>query len=205
MPGYNPTTKQQDIAEAKRLLTEAGYPNGFSDKLLYSKSTSTTPPIAEMAVSQLKNALNINLALEGLDAAVYQSRDVKSEYNVQMALVARMELNVSERFHSKAAYNTGKVSDPELDRLIDQFDASEDATKRKALARDIQRVLQEKMYAIPTIENPFYPLSHPWLKNYNFSYGQPHAIPWWQGSDTWMDLEIMPANRRTEQAKLAGR
>jgi len=54
LPGWNPTTKQQDIAEAKRLLAEAGVQPGFTDKILFSRAASTAPPVAEMVVGQLR-------------------------------------------------------------------------------------------------------------------------------------------------------
>lgn len=205
MPGYNRATKQQDLQEAKRLLAEAGYPNGFSDKVLFSKATSTTPPIVEMAAGQLKTALGIDLTLEGVDAALYGQRDLRGDFNVQMALPARMDMNVREKYHSKSALTSGKLNDAELDRLIEALESTGDREKQRATARDIQKLLQEKMYAVPTIEIPFFPLSHAWVRNFNFGYGNPHAAPYWLGSDTWLDVERMPAARRNETAKLAGR
>lgn len=205
LPGYNPATKQQDIVEAKRLLAEAGYPNGFSDKLLFPKSASTTAPIAEMAVTQIKNALGIDLTLDGTDAAVYQQRDAKGEYNVQMGLLISMDTNLRDRFHSKSPTNTAKIADPELDRLIETFDATGDLEKRRGLARDVQKLLLEKLYAVPTIETPFFPVNQPWVRNFNFGYGNPHAAPYWLASDTWIDVKKLPPARSNETPRLAGR
>jgi peptide/nickel transport system substrate-binding protein len=204
LPGYNPATKQQDIAEAKRLLAEAGYPNGFEDKIIYSKAASTAPPIAEMAASQLK-AVGINLTLEGLDAAFYNERDVKGDYTIQLCLCYRMDLNANERLRTGAPLNTGKVSDPELDRLFDSLAATPDPTAKKQLARDIQMLLLDKLYVLPTIEIPFFPVAQPWVRDYVFGYGNPHAAPYFVKTDTWLDPAKLPAARRGERPVLAGR
>jgi hypothetical protein len=58
---------------------------------------------------------------------------------------------------------------------------------------------------VPTIELPFFPLSQPWVRDFNFGYGNPHAAPYFMGSGTWMNVARMPAARRNETAKLAGR
>lgn len=205
LPGYNPATKQQDIAEAKRLLADAGYANGFSEKLLYPKSSSTTGPVVEMAATQIKNALGIDLTLDGSDAAVYQSRDSKGEYNIQMGLLLSMDTNLRNRFHSKGPTNSAKINDPELDRLIEAFETTGDLEKRRGIAKDVQKLLLDKLYVIPTIESPFFPLNQPWVRNFNFGYGNPHAAPYWSASDTWIDVKKLPAARSNETPKLSGR
>jgi peptide/nickel transport system substrate-binding protein len=205
LPGYNPATKPQDIAEAKRLLAEAGHAGGFSDKLPFSRSSSTTAPIAEMAATQLKAALGIDLSLEPLDAAVYQQRDARGEFNIEMNLVINMDTNLRDRFHSKSPTNTGKINDPELDRLIEAYEATGDPEKRRAAVRSVQQLLLDKLYAIPTVETAFFPLSQPWVKRFNFGYGNPHAAPYWSASDTWIDVKRLPAARASETPKLAGR
>jgi len=68
LPGYNPATRQQDIAEAKRLLAEAGYANGFATKLSYGSYLTNPKPIAEVAASQLNN-FGIKITLVPLDRA----------------------------------------------------------------------------------------------------------------------------------------
>lgn len=204
LPGYNPATKQQDIAEAKRLLAEAGYPNGFEDKIIFSKAASTAPPIAEMAASQLK-AVGINLVLEGLDAAFYNERDVKGDFTIQLCLCYRMDLNANERMHTGAPLNTGKVSDPELDKLFDTLASTADIPTKKQLARDIQMYLLDKLYVLPTIEIPFFPVAQPWVRNYIFGYGNPHAAPYFQKTNISLDPGKLPQARRGERPVLSGR
>ena len=116
-----------------------------------------------------------------------------------------MDLNANERMRTGAPLNTGKISDPELDRLFDTLAATADTTTRKQLARDIQMMLLDKLYVLPTIEIPFFPVAQPWVRNYVFGYGNPHAAPYFVKTDTWLDPAKMPQARRGERPVLSGR
>src|SRR5213594_4355450 len=60
--GYDPTLKpyRQDVARARKLLAEAGYPNGFDVRF------RTGPPIVEPAVQQTSEAISADLAQAGI-------------------------------------------------------------------------------------------------------------------------------------------
>src|SRR5438874_13804154 len=60
--GYDPTLKpyRQDVAAAKKLLAEAGYPNGFEVGFLQ------TGPIVEPALPQTSDAISADLAKVGI-------------------------------------------------------------------------------------------------------------------------------------------
>jgi peptide/nickel transport system substrate-binding protein len=77
--GFDPAVKayKQDVAQAKKLLADAGYPNGFDVKFL------TGPPIVEPAVQQTSEAISSDLAKAGIRT---QKRFV-GEINVYVGLV----------------------------------------------------------------------------------------------------------------------
>jgi ABC-type transport system substrate-binding protein len=60
--GFDPSVKpyQQDLAQAKKLLADAGFPNGLEVGFL------TGPPIVEPAVQQTSEALSADLAKVGI-------------------------------------------------------------------------------------------------------------------------------------------
>jgi peptide/nickel transport system substrate-binding protein len=77
--GFDPSLKpyKQDLAQAKKLLADAGYPNGFDVKFL------TGPPVVEPAVQQTSEAISADLAKAGIRT---QKRFV-GEINVYVSLV----------------------------------------------------------------------------------------------------------------------
>jgi peptide/nickel transport system substrate-binding protein len=202
--GWNAATKEQDIREAKRLLAEAGYANGFTDSLLYNTGASTTPLITEIVAGQLKVNLGVDLTLEGYQRAIMNQRDRQGDFNVQMATLDRMSLNIRTRYHSDSKVNSAGINDPELDQLIETLEATADVIERKRLTRVIQELLIEKVYTVPTIELAFFPLAQPWIHNYLFNYGSPHAAFIYLETDAWMDLDELHGSRQGETLKLGG-
>jgi len=72
-PFYVPEVEYQpDIAKAKQLLTDAGFPNGFSVKVTVPQ-TAEEQPIGVVIQSQLK-AVGINVDLEVLDVPAFIQR-----------------------------------------------------------------------------------------------------------------------------------
>ena len=76
-PGYNPATKEADRAEAKRLMAEAGYPDGLSFTLL---SPRTFSRLAEWWQGSLAGLANVELEL--LDVAAHDQKVSESNYTV---------------------------------------------------------------------------------------------------------------------------
>ena len=73
---------KMDLAKAKRLLTEAGYPNGFKVEFLQF-STPTSLDIANIMVGQLKR-IGIEATLNVIDRAPYFISMRKGEYQISV-------------------------------------------------------------------------------------------------------------------------
>ena len=76
-PGYNPATKEADRAEAKRLMAEAGYPDGLTFTML---SPRTFAKLAEWWQGSLSGLANVELEL--LDVAAHDQKVSESNYTV---------------------------------------------------------------------------------------------------------------------------
>src|SRR5262249_16892485 len=70
--GFDPSLKpyKQDVERAKRLLFEAGYPNGFEVRFLQ------TAPIVEPALPQTSEAITADLAKVGIRTKKHYIGDV---------------------------------------------------------------------------------------------------------------------------------
>ena len=76
MPGYR-HPKDQDIAEAKKLLAEAGYPDGFKTSLNILNTSASLLSHGELLTDLLRKNLGIDAQLNPVDLATYyvQLRD----------------------------------------------------------------------------------------------------------------------------------
>ena len=77
LPGYNPDTKEADIAEAKRLMEEAGLAGGL-DVVLSFRSVGNYPDVSAILLDQWKE-IGLNVELRQYESAAgwaaYQAHD----------------------------------------------------------------------------------------------------------------------------------
>lgn len=138
------TPVKYDPAKAKELLKEAGYPNGFTAKLMYS-STSANQKQAEFYKQQLAE-VGINVELKGMESAVLnqkvQSVNVpgdKAEVELYMigwsSSTGDADWAIRPLLATESAppygYNISYYSNPELDKYIQQGLQSADPKVRK--------------------------------------------------------------------------
>jgi peptide/nickel transport system substrate-binding protein len=143
-----------DPPAAKRLLAEAGYPNGFSTALdcqnvRESVCTAVAGMLARVGVTVKVNSLqNTRFFAKG------QSRDTSffllgwggpsndAMFTLQPLLHGRSDKGDGD-------YNWGDYRDARLDALIDQAKVEMDAGKRKRLVNDALTLVHENVYVIP--------------------------------------------------------
>ena len=195
LPGYR-QPKDQDIAEAKRLLAEAGYANGFKSSVVYSRQRQSSPVIIEPVAGQLKN-VGIELTLDGRPNPEYRKSALDGSYEMLVDFTADMSFKRQAEFlHSKGPLNKMGLKDEQLDRLLDIQDTVLDVGERKKAAQELQRLLLDKMYVVPTIEMPAYQVWQPWVKSYFYNIGISELLENFSLAQVWLDQEQMPADRR---------
>jgi peptide/nickel transport system substrate-binding protein len=125
-----------DIAKAKALLAEAGYPNGFEASL-------KLPPVGyaqragEVIASQL-GKIGIKVAITQLQWPQWLS-EVFKERNYDLTIVAHTEANDLDRY-ARDGYYWGYDS-PEFKAKWREVVAATDFAKRDALLKDAQRIV----------------------------------------------------------------
>ena len=199
LPGFR-QPKDQDLAEARRLMTEAGYPNGVKATVLYPSSKSATPKIVEPLAGQLKATGVFEMILDGRPQAdtirMYRegSFDAVFDGAADMALKSQREY-----IHSKGPYSKYGLNDPRVDQAIDTWFRVMDLGKRQTAAQELQRVLLEENYIISSIDLPGYQVWHPWVKNFRYNKGIAEIIDARAIAELWLDVDQMPADRRKGQ------
>ena len=139
-PVYNPE-------QAKKLLTEAGYPDGLTITL-YAQQALEIPAIATVWKEQMK-AIGVTVDIQTLPADVYYGEGDTSWLKVDYGITewgARATPNTyfNAAYMTDAAYNESHWSDPEFDTLTAQINSELDRAKRAELYKRAQSIMIER-------------------------------------------------------------
>ena len=142
---------EANIAAAKRLLAEAGYPNGFKTVL---SNRSIKLPYIDLGVYLTSSWKKIGVEAEHqLKESATWSKDNRAHnfvLNVDpMGSPSRDPDAMLQTFITNGFGNDGLISDPEIDKLFDQQKVELDEQKRVEIVREIQRKILDKMYWMP--------------------------------------------------------
>lgn len=153
MPGFR-QPKDQDIAEARRLLSEAGFPNGFSLKLL-SRNNEVTKTAAIFAADQLSK-IGVTATVEVLEDAVFWDTGGKGQQQATVFTPAVLTGDPSDIGRNIAPGSprnfTGNDKDPKLNELWDKQMSTVDEKARRAVVQDLERyLLTEEVPAVPLV------------------------------------------------------
>ena len=133
----------QDIAGAKKLLADAGFPNGIELTVFPSSLEPTWTPIAEVVQQQVAAAgikVNIQVApSDGYWSDVWMKKDVAmTRWNQRPADQA-----LNEIYHSGAKWNESYYKNPKFDAILESARKELDFEKRKAIYQSAQNMLWE--------------------------------------------------------------
>ncbi len=144
---YNPT-------EAKRLLAEAGFPQGFDAGELTCDSSYSN--VAEAVVNYFK-AVGIQTRLKPMERVAWLSQWREKKIRGLMQAGAGAFGNAATRIDnymtSRGTYVSGTY--PEIDALFAKQAGELDRTKREALLHEIQRIAYERVMFAPIWELAF--------------------------------------------------
>jgi ABC-type transport system substrate-binding protein len=140
---------KRDVAGAKQLLAQAGFPNGLDVEITHMVYSQLWNADAELEVAQLKEA-GIRATLKPLDLPVYIGtiRTEGSGYQVSHAtnfMSAAPNAFLFSNLHSTGSQNFSKLKDPKVDELIEKQSVIRDLAGRKAALADLQRYLLDQV------------------------------------------------------------
>jgi peptide/nickel transport system substrate-binding protein len=164
VPGTSKVMKPEayDLEGAKKLLAEAGYPNGFGLTVASTNDRYINDAAMTQAVGQMWSRLGLKITVNTLPKAVYFPRAVKLDFSV---LLSGNSTDTSEPL-SQLTYllgtfdaskgigagNYGRYSSPALDKLLATASVTLDDSKRAALiAQSYELALGQDVAAIPML------------------------------------------------------
>lgn len=134
--GYNPDVKgyTRDVAKAKELMAQAGYPNGLEITMTVSDSTERVD-IATMVQNQLKE-IGITVKVNTFENATYLDGIINADYEMfvlgWVTNTGDADYGMYEPFYTGMPTwaNTAQYSNPEVDALLDIGQQSTDPSVR---------------------------------------------------------------------------
>jgi peptide/nickel transport system substrate-binding protein len=129
-------------AEAKKLLAEAGHPNGFETTLFYYEYFPQMTSQVQLVQQDLKKNLNINLKITKLDYTSYYGRYVDGKWDgMAWGFQSGHAVGVDERtyqyMHSKSTKNFFRVNDPVIDELATKLRQTPDRAEQRVITKKI--------------------------------------------------------------------
>lgn len=184
--GYAPEADKRlplDIAKGKKLLAEAGYPNGFEITL----DCGNNQPAADICQSMpamlgkigitvkpnIVPSANYFAKLQKFDSSFYLlswgTPTSDALYTLQFTLRSR-----DGKYPGNGDGNYGQYKNAELDRLLDAARTENDPAKRNALLRDAQLHINRELPVIPLHQAII-----PWAMKKNVTAAfPPNSVPY---------------------------
>ncbi|PYO55599.1 MAG: hypothetical protein DMD83_18800 [Candidatus Rokuibacteriota bacterium] len=140
-----------DVPQARRLLAEAGYPNGFD-----AGDTNPLPPFTTMGEVVANNlaAVGIRSRVRSMERAAFleawRSKKLQGVIVTASAAVGNAPARLEAFVLGSAAYAYGGY--PDLDDLFHQQGQERDRKKRETLLHQIQRLMHERVMHGPIFE-----------------------------------------------------
>ena len=150
--GFDPGAEAfpRDIAKARELLTEAGFPNGFNTTIMTIGGGGIFENIAQVLQANLAE-IGITATIELLDQAVAINNLLTANYEIGILAIA-LPLDAdawNAFFATDGGLNMSGLSDPEVDAWFAEGRATVDEARRLEIYRNIQTRINEYVPIIP--------------------------------------------------------
>jgi peptide/nickel transport system substrate-binding protein len=146
-----------NVEEAKKLVSAAGYTGQSFDINTTNTIYGTTFDNQTEAHLPMLSAIGLKYELKSEDYTSKYFPEVYTKfnyphvgygYNTPFATVGEY---MYRNLHSKGDQNKSRINDSQLDALVLKQETERDNEKRQAIIYDIQRLVSDKMYYVPTV------------------------------------------------------
>ncbi|MEE9569854.1 MAG: ABC transporter substrate-binding protein, partial [Candidatus Binatia bacterium] len=152
--GYHPDAKwyPYDPDKAKRLLAEAGYPNGFEIDFYCPSGRYVKDREAGQAIANQLAKVGVKANLKTPEWGIYTSAFKKGKfpmYLIGRGSVIDADTILNQYFRTGVTKRVNGYSNSNLDKVIDQEQQTFEVSKREELLWEAHRILKDDAPAIP--------------------------------------------------------
>ncbi|OOE34580.1 ABC transporter substrate-binding protein [Salinivibrio kushneri] len=158
--GYNADlAPRYDLAKAKKLMEEAGYPDGFSVTMIAPNNRYVNDEKIAQAVAAMMAKIGIKVDLQTMPKAQYWPEFDKCEAGMQMigwhpdtedsANFTEFLTMTRDADTGKGQYNCGHYSNSEVDKLVMEANSETDLEKRSAMLKKVEKILYDEAAFLP--------------------------------------------------------
>jgi peptide/nickel transport system substrate-binding protein len=182
---YNPD-------KAKKLLAEAGYPNGFTFKVQASSANAGHLDLLPLVASYLEQ-VGVKIDIQPMEYAAFLSvmtnKTHAAGYFMNIGHSNPLTA-IRKNFITGQRWNPSMWADPAFDKKMESVDREPDEEKRKVLIRELTREILDKAPHIwmPTAKG--FTAWWPWVKNYDGEHTAGAVRPWPIYSRIWIDQDL---------------
>lgn len=164
-----------DVAEARRLLTEAGYPDGkgFPKTELLYNTMSKHQMVAEALQQMWRKNLGIEISLYNQEWKVYIDSQKTMDFQVQRAgwIADYVDPHVFfDLWRTGGGNNNTNWGDPEYDRLLDAALEAKTQSERFAIYQRMEKMLLRDLPIMPIYFYTYARLISPCVKNFRTTF-----------------------------------
>jgi ABC-type transport system substrate-binding protein len=178
LPPEGRRTYEHNPAEAKRLLSEAGFPGGF--KMAVESTASWGPDMVDIVQIMLRNwkTVGIQSDFQLKEGGAFIASVLGRKFE-KVALTLRGGPTYADAylgaFLPGQPANTAGVNDPKVTDLIKLQRRTFDIAKRREIIHDIQRHVSQQVYYLYTPSSKVVGAWEPYVKNYMPNIGNDYG------------------------------
>ncbi|SHE30594.1 oligopeptide transport system substrate-binding protein [Desulforamulus putei DSM 12395] len=145
---------KEDIETAKKLLAEAGYPDGkgFPKVTLLYNNNENIHKVAQAVQQMWKKNLGIEVALQNVEWQVYLDRQAQQDFDITRTAWSPDYLDPMtfiDLFVSNGGNNNTGWSHPAYDRLVSEANSTGDQKTRMEAMHKAEKILMDHMPVMP--------------------------------------------------------
>ncbi len=163
-----------DVAKAKSLLTEAGFPNGFTTNLI-TVSGDAAGQAEAVVIKDSLSKIGITVNIESYELVTAYGKEKTGNYGIGERYWTNDIIDPDEVVTFGVDVKAGSSSfdtywsDPTATKLTNDARSETDPAKREAMYKQIQQIVNDQTPYLPLIYPPYRYASGKWVNGFNVS------------------------------------